>query len=387
MKLDERAQRAAVDLLERAERRPVPTVDDVVRPQRRTGPGRRGPSRRVLAVAAAVAVLAGGAAVFASRERPLPRVDPPMASIPAGLTPQVVVPDGAGVSFQLPSTWTRSTSNDGHNVVYVGDGGQAYVSVGRIATVEDLDTDELADLRHDVIAARVDDAEIGDASRTTIDGHDAIVRELRADPDTATEYSIDLDDGTWASVVLGEYLPVEQTDVMEWIASTIEVEPAPLWSSSIEHPASLPMPEGVTPRTWSPDGLGVSIERPDGWQETRRGASGFDFGTMSTVGPDTWVLASRVTHALGNAENRQVILERQFGVEELVRIDTEVEGHPASISRYRFPHFDEPRLAALDVEYVIDMGDGTFVWLAIGTNGGTPAELIEWMRSTIRVTE
>jgi hypothetical protein len=382
MKLDERAGRAATDLLERASRRPIPTVEEL---ERRTIV-RRLPVRRLLAAAAVVAVIMGGLA-FVNRDRPLPTVEHPAGlPVPVGITPQLVSPDGMGVTLELPSTWDLIPDNRGFAVGYGdADADDGFMTVSRVATTDPMDAKAFADLRHDMLED-VTHADVGDASATTIDAHDAAVRSATWQGIQFAEYSIDLEDGTWAVVEIGGR-DRSRERLYTWIASTIAVDSTPLWSTPIDQPAAaLPIPDGITPRTWEPDGQGFAVDLPSTWTELTGRPKGFDAGMASSHGPQTWVYSSRVSHALGSAEGRERVLERQFHARIVQRTDTVIDGHHARIVRYRIPEPDEPRLAALGVEYDIDLGTGESVWLAIGTRGGTPPELIDWIRSTIRVT-
>jgi hypothetical protein len=382
MKLDERAERAATDLLERASRRPIPTIEEL----EASTTVRRLQVRRLLAAAAVVAVIAGGVSFALRRVHPLPTVEHPAAlPVPAGVTPQLVAPEGSGVTFELPSTWEHNGANRSFDDVYA-DGDESYVSVARIATVDALDGKAFADLRHDLLERYVK-ATQHEVSQTTIDGHDALVSDVDVPGFVSREYDIDLADGTWAVVFFGERPPAEHRAVFDWIASTIAVSSTPLWSSPIDHPAQpLPVPVGVAPHVWAPDGEGVAVDLPATWTEIPNRPKGFDAGMASTSGPPTWAYASRLSHALADADSRELVLERQFHARIVDRTDTVIDGHHVRIVRYRIPEPDEPRLAALGVEYDIDLGNNESVWLAIGTRGGSPADLIEWIRSTIRIT-
>jgi hypothetical protein len=382
MKLDERAGRAATDLLDRASRRPIPTVEAL----EQSRVVRRLPVRRVLAAAAAIAVVVGGLA-FVNRDRPLPTVEHPTGlPVPAGVTPQLVMFEGTGISVEVPSTWEASTATRGFQAVYV-DGKESYVAALRGATTDPMDVGDFADLRRDMLRKNVD-ADIGDVSRTTIDGHDALVLEVVASGISFHEYAIDLEDSTWAIVSVGERMPVEHGGLEDWIASTITVDAAPLWSTPIDHPAEeLPVPDGIAPRTWKPAREGFAIDLPVTWKapEDPR-PDGFDVGMQSTNGPFTFAYAARVSHALGAAEGRRRVLDRQLHARIVEQVETVVDGHATQILRYRFPVFDEPRLANLCTEYDVDLGTGESVYIALCSAGGSPTELVDWIRSTIRIT-
>jgi hypothetical protein len=383
MKLDEHAAPARDELLARAAARGIPTVDELV------GRGRphRPAARPILAVAAAVAIVVASTVVLVDGDGGPPHVEQPASPLPVpdGVVPRDVEPPGMGVDVEVPTTWEWNGVTRGFDVAYVDSTAGTYLSVSRIPTMDDLDQAAFADLRRDLLVANVG-ADVGEISRTTVDGHDAVVIDAHWAGIDYTEYGIDLGDRTWAIVALGEQAPVEHGDVLAWVASTIAVDASPLWSTPIDHPATpLPIPDGIAARQWAPEGLGLAVDLPITWADSSAGSE-YEFARSSTSGPDTFAFGGRFDVDEADPDHLGGALERQLGADVEESIDTELDGHPVTIHRFRVPAAHEPRLAALDVAYFVDLGDGEGAWLAIGTDGGTPADLIEWIRSTIRVT-
>jgi hypothetical protein len=292
------------------------------------------------------------------------------------------------VSFEVPASWTPASPRNGVDHGFT-DGPDAYVATWRMVTMRGTDPDEVVAIRTHEAETNLK-AEVRSAASSTVDGRPAVVLTMRIpqsrDTFVTTEYDIDLGDGSWAVVAVGELEPEGQHDLLAWIASTITVGPSqPIWGEALTHPtAPLTVPDGVEPKTFAPEDLGFSISVPSSWQEPPQPHE-FDVAIASPPGPRMFVLASRVASSIGNPGNRQVILEEQFHTKILETTDTVIDGHAAHISRFLIAYPDPSAAPAYDVEYDIDLGNGDFLWLAIGTRGGAPPGLLDWIRSTIRV--
>jgi F420H(2)-dependent quinone reductase len=88
------------------------------------------------------------------------------------------------------------------------------------------------------------------------------------------------------------------------------------------------------------------------------------------------------------------VVREVAGADITASTSTVIDGHDVTIIRYslRTDHLAQPStdpgadtFALVITEYQIDLGNGDYTILDISTSGRTPSELIDWMRSTIRV--
>jgi hypothetical protein len=385
--LDERAAAAAADLLERAHRRPLPTVDELVRPRRR--------ARAPLAIAAAAALVLLAVGVGLSRGEHERRAIPSV-SVPDGVQPRTVSATRFGISVEVPDTWTAQPGGPVFGFAWRGADDDAYVGVTRVAGVRGLDIDGFADARSDLLRSygaditNRDGVDVGEKDaielryslpRQSDAGHDSIVTEL----------DIDLGDGTFAVVDVGEAAPEDQRQLRAWIASTVTASAPESIDPKLVHPTSIAPPPGVVPKSVTEDAIGFSIDVPDTWVGmTPPGA--FTFGMRAPDGPGQ-VIAMRLPASAARTAAREASL-RSAGADITQTLDTTIDGHAATVRRYwlRTDHLASPQttpgsssFALVITEYVIDLGGGDDAVVAFSTSGRTPADLFDWVRSTLRV--
>jgi hypothetical protein len=394
MKLDDRARTATDDLLERARRRPVPTLDQLV--------ARRSARRRgllVVAAAAAIAVVIGVGLLVSSRDHATPPADEPaVVPVPAGVEPQRIELPALGVSMQVPSTWSRVEPITGFAYAWRADDRDAYVTATRVATVPDTDLDSFVRAR-DAFVGSVGVACAG-AARSTIDGHDAETTQCSAQRSTSiaedidfTETRIDLGDDTYAVVVAGEVQPDDRSELRSWITSTISVGSVDAIDDTPTAPVhELAPPDGVSVQTVERPDLGFSVQVPSTWSAKTPPPAPLQLAMRST-GPGN-LDARRVVASLGSAAEREASL-RAAGAAITATADTSIDGHDVHIIRWRmasnrlFEANTRPGgdvLAIVNTEYDIDLGNGDYVLIDIGNTGGATRDLIDWIRSTIHVT-
>lgn len=393
MNLDLRAASAAEDLLRRAARRPIPDIAELVR-----SPKHPSPRRLPLVAAAAVLVVALVAGLVLLRggdsHKTAPAAEP--VPVPAGVDPVPYAPAGLGVSMLVPSTWTPSASTVFDHGLTSPDG-DAYVGTQRLVGMSHVDVSTVVADRAANLKQIVPDAIIEQPDGVQIDGHAAIVQHQTlpkgaaiAYPVVVTQYVIDLGDGTYALVVVGEKQPEDQQTLRAWLGSTLTVRPDPAFVTPTAHPTGeVAPPDGTTPQTFAPGDLGVTVQLPSTWKPFDASSSRFDYGMGTSLG-QPFLLVSRVPQATGSPAERKAFLARIGAVID-DETTTSVDGHDATIIRYRLPISRSAgvlsHIASVDVEYDIDLGNGDIAIIAFGV-GSNPdaADLIRWMRSTIHIT-
>ena len=383
MNIDDRAHRAATDLLERAAARPVPNIDELV--DAAPAPDRR----RWLAlgaVAATIALALLSVAIFRGGDDDVRTITTVPA--PSGVHAAAWSPSGLGVTMSVPSTWVTRGPVAGFGYSVADPSRDPYVLADRIRNVGRLDVDAVGSAR----ASTLQTLGAEDISTTTVDlgGRRAVEQRYRvpgtggaADADVV-EY--DLVDGDWFFLVAaGEREPVDHRDVTEWIASTISLRTLDASETDLgplEQPAA-PLPAPVPATAWEPSGLGVRVQVPSTWSDMATVPSGFARAIQPPGGGPT-VMVSRVSSA--KAAEREADL-RGIGAEIESTAPLTVDGHPASAIRYWFARTGYPLRVNIEVEYVIELGDGTstIVNTAELDGGDDNRELLRWIRSTIEV--
>lgn len=370
MSLDQRGQRAGADLLERARRRPQPTVDSLAEPAPEHA--RRG---LVGALAfAAVVVLAGTAFLLTlgdTDEAPL--TDEP---VPVGVEPKRFAPDGLGVELQVPSTWVEHPAGRGWQFVIGDPDDDAYIVASRVTTVDDATARTFGVRRRAYLEGGDFDFTITDTDELVVDDQPAFVLRYRFTlgdgiPRAGIEYDVRIGPGEFAIVVIGEALPEDQGEIARWVGSTIAIDSTTRQDLTrpVEHPSGLPVPDGIEPKVYAPERLGARLQVPSTWEEGPPVGEGYDAIRNSTG--SGFVHASRVSAApdLG-------------GADVLATAEVTVDGRPATVRRYRTPSF-VVGFAALITETAVDMGDGTFVVVRVGETAGPQDDILDWIRSTL----
>jgi hypothetical protein len=291
----------------------------------------------------------------------------------------------------VPSTWKAMPGSQFDHAVDSPEQ-DAYVSSSRLASVGHVDVATIAEER----AANLAQYEVAISStrQIEIEGHEAVVsEETLPKGDTVaydiavTEYLVDLDDGTYALVIVGERQPEDRAEVREWIGSTLTIRDAPAYTTPVVHPdRGLASPDGVTSQMFGPEHLHVALDVPSTWKAFDPiPRISYEYGIGSSPTSPPAVLAKRVVSVDGSPDERKADLLR-FGATIDDESATVIDGHEATILRYRIPIAPDGHIASVDLEYLIDIGGGdvAIVSFRVGVNPDT-ADLIRWMRSTIRV--
>ena len=371
MTLDQRGQRASADLLERAQRRPRPTIDFLAEPAP-THP-RRVP---VGTLAAAAVVVLGALALLLTMSGDTddaPLTDP---TVPAGVEPERFAPDGLGVALQVPSTWVEQPAGRGWQFVIRDPDDDAYIVAARVTTVDDARAGEFAKSRRAYLENSAYDFTVVSTEQLVVDGQPAVVMHSRFTlddgiPRVGTEYDVRIGPGEFAVVFVGETLPEDQVELTGWIGSTLAVDPTTRQDLTrpVEHPTGLPAPDGIEPKVYAPARLGARLQVPSTWEEGPRVGAGYEAIRNPDGSGFVHVGRPSAPPDLGRAE-------------VLAAAQVTVDGRPSTVRRYRTPSFTFG-FAALITETIVDMGDGTFVVVRVGETGGPQDDLLDWIRSTI----
>ena len=375
MTIDERARQAATDLLERAAERTVPAVHDLEVPRRRG-------ARPLLAAVAAVVLAVVGIAVFAGSDDDAP------PAMPGGGRSRTWAPAGLGLSVQIPSTWLDRGPAAGFSYTASPAGGDGSIVADRFRALDPQDASAVGTGRRtDLRAFGAIDVEL---ATTEVDGRPAaVLRYHLSSPDGPGTYAIteyDVPVGDWVLIVaIGERDPADRSELTEWVASTIEVgDPSDIsLTSPLEQPtAPLPVPAGVEATTWSPEDMGVSLQVPTDWREERVQDARYRLITVPGGGPV--VSVTRITTS--EAASRREDIEYEGGVIES-EATTTVDGRRATVLRYWRPAGGYPLRADLCTELLVHREDGSVLMVLTAEHDGEDrAELLRWIRSTIRLT-
>lgn len=385
--LDDRARAAAEDLRRRAERRPVAAIESFGQP-----PSVRRhmwvPVAAVVLVVAAVVALAVSARDADDRTDVVTSPEPP-----SGVEPVTWAPEELGVSLQVPQQWTEEGAVSGFAHSIRGDESDAYVLATLVFDHTERDVEAFAEARRAVLDGDLD-VSIGSVDPAMVDGRDAVVWDWQLQAPAGgvsvllTEYIIDVGDKAYLLVDIGAPADTPHAALRRWIGSTLRVTEPHIDLPTTEHPDPTEAPAGIAPVTWSPEDLGVSIDVPRSWTEGVAFEHGLSHaissGGQGAAGATPYVLAERMPRAFGSPTSRAAARERD-GSQAEAKTETTVDGQPATITRYRFP-VDEAT-AAIQVEYVIDLGDETFAVLTFGYPPAAPTATTDWIRSTIGIND
>ena len=383
MNIDERGRRAGTDLLERASTRPIPVLAERSATASRT-------RRLSLVAAAAAALVVVVIGVVATRR------DDSVRTITNLPTPDAVQarswsPVGLGVTVTVPSTWVEGGPVSGFRYAVSDATRDSYVLADRLRNVERLDVDAVGSSRagdlHSLGATGVTTAPVNLGGRRAV--------ELRYQlPGSAgsiasvTEY--DFVDGDWFFLVaVGEHTPINNNELSQWVASTIQLRALSTqdlaFPTPLGQPASpQPTPQGIEPVPWSPTGLGATMQVPSTWTDIATSVAGFDHALQPPGGGPT-VMASRISAA--DASTRETAL-RSMGADIESTVDTTVDNHPARAIRYWIATPGDPLRVTLNVQYVIDAGSGDDIVVNTAEldGGDDNSALLQWVRSTIHIT-
>ena len=381
MTIDERARRAATDLLTRADQRPIPTLDELTVERRR-------PNGRILAAVAAAVLAIIGVTVFVTGD------DRDVApAMPGGGESRTWAPPETGLSIDIPASWPERGPSSGFAYAVGHEAGDGAIVADRLHLLAPADAATVgADRAADLQALGATDIE---TSITEIDGRPAALQRYRlhlqatrATKDLSNEYVVteyDVPDGEWVLIFgVSERVPADRSELIDWILSTVEVDDVPAAETSLDEPdGPLPPPPGTDAKQWALPELGVTIDVPFEWAE--QAPVGARFRQMFPPGGGPQVAVVRIS--AGEAATREEDIEYENGVidatDEIV-----VDGRRARVLRYRKTPRGYPLRVTVHTEYLIDTGDGDvlMVWTAENAGGEPYAELLRWIRSTIDLT-
>lgn len=153
-------------------------------------------------------------------------------------------------------------------------------------------------------------------------------------------------------------------------------------------PAALSVPAGVKARAFSPPGLGVAVEVPEGWT-TASPASGFDYVLDGPPGSGEFLLATRApgfTSSTALLDKRRSFLKSIGATIRQVQTG-DIGGHPAVKLQYRLPGRNG-RPAVNDIEYDTLVGSNGAALVVVGALDGHAVDpaLDAWITSTIHPT-
>lgn len=372
MSIDDRAKAAANDLLERAAARPVHEL--TATPPRSNRP--------LLAIAAGIVLVVLGAVFVVVRN------DEVAPAMPGGGATRTWSPEGLGLSVQLPASWIDRGPGAGFSFTAMPPSGDGSIVADRFRALEPVDALAYGTGRRSGLRGL---GAIGiELATTELDGRPAaVLRYHLQDPDAAATYAVteyDVPVGDWVLIVaIGEREPADRSEITEWIESTIEVgDPADIaLTSPLEHPAEpLTPPDGVESVPWSPEGMGVSLQVPTDWREQRVPDVRYRMITVPGGGPV--VSVTEITEA--EAASRREDIEHEGGVHES-EATTVVDGRRAEVLRYWRPAGGFPLRADLCTELLVHRDDGSVLMVLTAEHDGEDkAELLRWIRSTIRLT-
>lgn len=375
MTIDERARAAATDLLERAAHWPVPETDELTA-------GTRGPTRPILAAAAAVVLAVIGAAVFVTSD------DDVTPAMPGGGESRTWAPEGLGLTAQIPASWNDGGPGSGFSYTASATGGDGSIVADRFRALEPQDVSAVGIGRRSQLRTL---GAIGvELATTEVDGRPAAVLRYHVQsPDAAGTYKIteyDVPVGDWVLIVaIGEREPADRSEITEWIESTIEIGDATDISltSPLEQPAEpLLVPDGVEAASWSPEGIGVTMQVPTDWRDQSVPDARSRVITVPGGGP----LVSVTAITAAEAASRREDIEHEGGVVESSATTT-VDGRHAEVHRYWRPAGGYPLRADLCTELLVHREDGSVLMvLTAELDGEDKAELLRWIRSTIDLT-
>lgn len=144
-----------------------------------------------------------------------------------------------------------------------------------------------------------------------------------------------------------------------------------MWGAWDLADGALPVPDDVeSTTTFAPDGVGASLEVPAVWEP------GFPIDDLD-------VMRHSDTGVFVHVGRRSTV---PTGDHVLASRDTTVAGRPAVATRFLTESFTAG-IAVVITPTSIDMGDGTFVVVEVGELGGPKDELLDWIRSTIELTD
>jgi hypothetical protein len=368
MTLDTRARAAGLDLLDRAASRPVPSLEPTSARRRRT---------YVVggAVAAGLLVVAGLAVTRADD-----RVDVPTSALPtpAGVRPERIAVAALSASFELPSDWHEIEPPSNALGRWADAHGDVFVLADRTTVTRGTSAAEYSRARRDFFEGV--GATIHEQGETEVDGRPAHFMRFREGNLTTDDYVVEVGDDMLLVFDVQERAPETQTDLRSWIASTLDITPAD--PGSLGHPGSrLSRPQAVVgEQDFAPAGLGAALQVPLGWRPLE-GAQlvGFEHG-IGTQNDSGFVLVSRSLSPAGRDEKLE-----ELGATLEEAVGATVDGHDADIIRYRYHAGGLRPDAVVMVEYRIALDADEHLTIVIGNAGGMTPEVLDWIRSTIRI--